>query len=112
MQGHHLESHSKHLLRSIDVGDVITLDPLDIPPSSEPRKRNEDVVGQCDDIPMAVDERRSTLLVLRIQNRHEKGRLHSNSSVKVEDRSQAVLNGVIQRSVLRRVCFEIVEDAS
>ena len=45
MQGLHMESHSKRLLRSIDVGDVITLDPLDIPPSSEPCKRNEDVVG-------------------------------------------------------------------
>ena len=39
------KSCSEHLLWSIDVGDVITLDPLDIPPSSEPRKRNEDVVG-------------------------------------------------------------------
>ena len=61
---------------------------------------------------MTVDERCSTLLVLRIQNRHEKGRLHNNGSVQVEDRSQAVLNGVIQRGMLRRVCFEIVENAS
>ena len=39
------KSRSDCLLRSIDVGDVITLDPLDIPPSSEPCERNEDVVG-------------------------------------------------------------------
>ena len=62
---------------------------------------------------MTVDERCSTLLVLRIQNRYEKRRLgHRHGSVKVEDRSQAVLNGVIQRGVLKRICFETVEDAS
>ena len=42
---------------------------------------------------MTVDKRCSTLLVLRIQNRYEKGRLgHRHGSVKVEDRSQAVLS--------------------
>ena len=97
---------------SENIHNMISLDPTNAFSSSQPRKRNENIVGQRHNVAVSVYKRRLVLRLFRIGDGHQQRRFHINSTVEVKDSRQAILDRLIERGVLGEFGFEVVYECS
>jgi hypothetical protein len=87
---------------------VVTFDTLEIAASRKSSEWDENIVRQCNDITMSVNEGGLVAFVVGFHNRYQQWRFHINSAVKTEDGGEAFLNIVLQGGVLGHDSLEII----
>lgn len=73
-------------------------------------KRDENIVGEHDDVAMTVKDSRMVLDIIRVCDRHQKRRFHVDCTVQPENSREALVHDVIEGDMLGHVCFVIVQE--
>ena len=99
----------KHI-RPVDICDMEPLDTFCIRASSETRKWDENVVGEHDNIAVAVKDSRVILDILGISDGHQKRRFHINCTMQPENGREALVDNVVEGHMLGRLRIVIIQE--
>lgn len=91
---------------------MISLNPTNAFSSSQPRKRNENIIRQRHNVAVSVYKGCLVLRLFRVGNGHQQRGFHINSTVQMKDSCKAILDRFIQRGVLGEFGFEVVYECS
>jgi len=91
---------------------VISLDSFSASPYDEFSERDQNIVGQGNNVAVRINESCLASFLFHIHDGHKQWRFRVDSSMQMEDFAQEIFHIVVQDSVFRLFSFQIIYEST